>query len=83
MSIRTILLLAIAFGLFCFVLATWGCTPNANFAAYGSAFNGQLNRELYYYPAPYYYPQPWQSQWMGPPRINCFNLGQFVRCQQV
>lgn len=81
MNTRTTILLAVALGLLCVVL--WGCTPNANFAAYGSAFNGQFNRSPYYYPAPYYYPQPWQSQWMGPPRVSCFPLGQFVRCQQI
>ena len=63
----------------CFV--TCGCgTPSANFAAYGSAFNGQFNRAPLYYPAPYYYPQ---SAWVGPPRFNCYQLGQFVRCQQI
>lgn len=67
----------------CFLLGLFGCTPGANFAAYGSAFNGQFNQP-YGYPAPaYYYAPPYQSQWMGPPRVTCNQLGQFYCCREI
>lgn len=64
---------------FCFLVGLFGCTPSANFAAYGSALNGQFNQPLYY---PYY--STYNSGWMGPPRLSCMNLGSgVVSCRQI
>lgn len=74
--------IVVVIALVAFIVGAFGCgVPSSNFAAYGSAMNGQFGYPSYYAAPPaYYYP-------VAPTRTTCMSLpgggGGWVSCRSI